>query len=201
MANTTKRMLSLSLKKLLEKNTLDNITIQDITDDAEVSRKTFYYHFQDIYALLEWTLSEDCRYLLESKVKRGDWQESIVALFEYMQENRLIILNAFHSLERDTLEHEVFSILSPLLFELLNAQPNFELLNDEDQRFIVSVYGLGVTGLLLRWISTDMLAPSEPLIRQLYRLASGSLDGIIQRFLATEDSPVDFPLDSSVKKP
>ena len=46
-----------------------------------------------------------------------------------------------------------------------------------------------------------MLAPSEPLIRQLYRLASGSLDGIIQRFLATEDSPVDFPLDSSVKKP
>lgn len=201
MANTTKRMLSLSLKKLLEKNTLDNITIQDITDDAEVSRKTFYYHFQDIYALLEWTLSEDCRHLLESKVKRGDWKESIVALFEYMQENRLIILNAFHSLERDTLEHEVFSILSPLLFDLLNAQPNFELLNDEDQRFIVSVYGLGVTGLLLRWISTDMLAPSEPLIRQLYRLASGSLDGIIQRFLATADSPVDFPLDSSVKKP
>ena len=201
MSNTTKRMLSLSLKKLLAKTTLDNITIQDITDDAEVSRKTFYYHFQDIYALLEWTLSEDCRYLLESKVKRGDWQESIVTLFEYMQENRLIILNAFHSLERDTLEHEVFSILSPLLFDLLNAQPNFELLNDEDQRFIVSVYGLGVTGLLLRWISTDMLAPSEPLIRQLYRLASGSLDGIIQRFLATEDSPVDFPLDSSIKKP
>lgn len=201
MANTTKRMLSLSLKKLLEKNTLDNITIQDITDDAEVSRKTFYYHFQDIYALLEWTLSEDCRPLLESKVKRGDWQESIVALFEYMQENRLIILNAFHSLERDTLEHEVFSILSPLLFDLLNAQPNFELLNDEDQRFIVSVYGLGVTGLLLRWISTDMLAPSEPLIRQLYRLASGSLDGIIQRFLATEDSPIDFPPDICVKKP
>ena len=118
-----------------------------------------------------------------------------------MQENRLIILNAFHSLERDTLEHEVFSILSPLLFDLLNAQPNFELLNDEDQRFIVSVYGLGVTGLLLRWISTDMLAPSEPLIRQLYRLASGSLDGIIQRFLATEDSPIDFPPDICVKKP
>lgn len=201
MSNTTKRMLSLSLKKLLAKTTLDNITIQDITDDAEVSRKTFYYHFQDIYALLEWTLSEDCRCLLESKVKRGDWQESIVTLFEYMQENRLIILNAFHSLERDTLEHEVFSILSPLLFDLLNAQPNFELLNDEDQRFIVSVYGLGVTGLLLRWISTDMLAPSEPLIRQLYRLASGSLDGIIQRFLATEDSPIDFPPDTSVKKP
>lgn len=46
MANTTKRMLSMSLKKLLSKTTLDSITIQDITDDAEVSRKTFYFIFR-----------------------------------------------------------------------------------------------------------------------------------------------------------
>ena len=46
MANTTKRMLSMSLKKLLSKTTLDNITIQDITDDAEVSRKTFIIIFR-----------------------------------------------------------------------------------------------------------------------------------------------------------
>ena len=48
MANTTKRMLSMSLKKLLSKTTLDSITIQDITDDAEVSRKTFYFRISTI---------------------------------------------------------------------------------------------------------------------------------------------------------
>ncbi len=200
MSNTTKRMLSLSLKKLLTKTTLDNITIQDITDDAEVSRKTFYYHFQDIYDLLEWTLAEDSRHLLESKIKLGDWQKSIAALFDYMQENRLLILNAFHSLERDTLEKEVFNVLSPLLFELFKAQPNFELLNDEDQKFIVNMYGLGITGLLLRWIATDMLTPPDPLIRQLYRLVGGSLDGIIQRFLATADTPIELWTDNGIKK-
>ena len=200
MSNTTKRMLSLSLKKLLAKTTLDNITIQDITDDAEVSRKTFYYHFQDIYDLLEWTLAEDGRHLLESKMKLGNWQESITALFSYMQENRLLILNAFHSLERDTLEREVFNMLSPMILELFKAQPNFELLNDEDQKFIVSMYGLGITGLLLRWIATDMLAPPAPLIRQLYRLVGGSLEGIIQRFLTTEDSSIDLPDSFTLQK-
>ena len=59
MASATKKMLSISLKELLSKNTLDNITINNITDLAGVSRKTFYYHFQDIYDLLEWTLKED----------------------------------------------------------------------------------------------------------------------------------------------
>ena len=36
-----------------------------------------------------------------------------------------------------------------------------------------------------------MLAPPEPLIRQLYRLADGSLEGIVQRFLATADDKAD----------
>ena len=104
MANTTKRMLSMSLKKLLSKTTLDSITIQDITDDAEVSRKTFYYHFQDIYDLLDWTLQEDIHRLIANEIELDNWEESIAALFAYMQANRLLILNAFHSLERDTLE-------------------------------------------------------------------------------------------------
>ena len=99
----------MSLKKLLSKTTLDNITIQDITDDAEVSRKTFYYHFQDIYDLLDWTLQEDARHLVANKINLDNWEESIAALFVYMQENRMLVLNAFHSLERDTREKEVFN--------------------------------------------------------------------------------------------
>ena len=123
MANTTKRMLSMSLKKLLSKTTLDNITIQDITNDAEVSRKTFYYHFQDIYDLLDWTLQEDIHRLIVNEIELDNWEESIAALFAYMQANRLLILNAFHSLERDTLEREVFKLLSPLLHRLFTRSP------------------------------------------------------------------------------
>lgn len=59
MANTTKRMLALCLKNQLTHTTLDNITIRELTDEAGVSRKTFYYHFHDIYDLLEWTLIDD----------------------------------------------------------------------------------------------------------------------------------------------
>ena len=180
MANTTKRMLSMSLKKLLSKTTLDSITIQDITDDAEVSRKTFYYHFQDIYDLLDWTLQEDIHRLIVNEIDLDNWEESITALFAYM-----------HSLERDTLEREVFKLLSPLLHRLFFAQSGFDRLCEADQDFIVSVYGLGIAGLLLRWIGTNMLAPPEPLIRQLYRLADGSLEGIVQRFLATADDKAD----------
>ena len=191
MSNTTKRALEESLKKLLLSKPLDKITINDLTTDCGISRMTFYYHFQDIYDLLDWTLQEDIHRLIANEIELDNWEESIAALFAYMQANRLLILNAFHSLERDTLEREVFKLLSPLLHRLFSAQSGFDRLCEADQDFIVSVYGLGIAGLLLRWIGTNMLAPPEPLIRQLYRLADGSLEGIVQRFLATADDKTD----------
>ena len=149
------------------------------------------YERADIYDLLDWTLQEDIHRLIVNEIELDNWEESIAALFAYMQANRLLILNAFHSLERDTLEREVFKLLSPLLHRLFYAQSGFDRLCEADQDFIVSVYGLGIVGLLLRWIGTNMLAPPEPLIRQLYRLADGSLEGIVQRFLATADDKAD----------
>ena len=53
---STKRALAASLKKLMEKKPLSKITVSEIISDCNVNRKTFYYHFQDIYDLLKWIL-------------------------------------------------------------------------------------------------------------------------------------------------
>ena len=58
MTNTTKQALEASLKHMLLKKPLDKITIRDITDDCGISRMAFYYHFKDIYDLVEWSCVE-----------------------------------------------------------------------------------------------------------------------------------------------
>lgn len=64
MSQTTKRALAQSLKKLLQTKPLSKITINDIAEDCGVSRMTFYYHFADIYDLVEWTCQEETVCLL-----------------------------------------------------------------------------------------------------------------------------------------
>jgi AcrR family transcriptional regulator len=49
-----KKALAESLKKLMNTTAVTKITVNDIVRDCGVNRRTFYYHFQDIYALLEW---------------------------------------------------------------------------------------------------------------------------------------------------
>lgn len=54
MSQITKRAMVASLKNLLLKKPLNKITISDITEECGVNRMTFYYHFQDVFELIEW---------------------------------------------------------------------------------------------------------------------------------------------------
>lgn len=67
MSNTTKQALEASLKKVMLQKPLDKITISDITSDCGISRMAFYYHFKDIYDLVEWSCLEDAKRALQGK--------------------------------------------------------------------------------------------------------------------------------------
>ena len=54
MHNQTKQKLADSLRSILETKPLDKVTINDLTDACGVNRQTFYYHFHDIYDLIDW---------------------------------------------------------------------------------------------------------------------------------------------------
>ena len=67
MSQVTKRALEQSLKNLLLKKPLTKITINDIAEDCGINRMTFYYHFKDIYDLVEWSCLEDAKRALDEK--------------------------------------------------------------------------------------------------------------------------------------
>ena len=67
MVNQTKQVLEESLKKLMLHKPLDKITIRDLTEDCGISRMAFYYHFKDIYDLVEWACLEDATRALAGK--------------------------------------------------------------------------------------------------------------------------------------
>ena len=75
MSQMTKNALADSLKALLEFRPVDKITISDITDDCGVNRMTFYYHFQDIYDLLEWSWIREANKVLNGKKTYDTWQQ------------------------------------------------------------------------------------------------------------------------------
>ena len=93
MSQVTKRALEASLKNLLLKKPLEKITINDITEDCGINRMTFYYHFKDIYDLIEWCCVEDAKKALEGKKTYDTWQQGFLQIFEAVLDNKPFILN------------------------------------------------------------------------------------------------------------
>ena len=68
MAQKTKKAFATSLKKLLSQRPLDKIKISDITDDCEVNRQTFYYHFKDINCTYPKVTISDVKTILKQQI-------------------------------------------------------------------------------------------------------------------------------------
>lgn len=84
----TKQALAASLKGFMEKKPLSKITVSKIIADCGVNRKTFYYHFEDIYALLKWMLEEETVNVVKQFDLLVDYREAVVFVMHYVRENK-----------------------------------------------------------------------------------------------------------------
>ena len=119
MQNATKHALEASLKKLLLHKPLDKITISDITTDCGISRMTFYYHFKDIYDLVEWVCVEDGKRALQGKKTYDTWQEGMCQIFEAVLENKPFIMNVYRCVSRDRIENYLYKLTFGLIVDVV----------------------------------------------------------------------------------
>ena len=84
----TDDLLAASFKELLCKAPMEKITIKDITDKAGVIRPTFYNHFADKYALLEYIVRHDLLEPIKPLLLNDMIQEGLTLLFSSMQNER-----------------------------------------------------------------------------------------------------------------
>ena len=187
MAQTTKRALEASLKKLLLRKPLNKITINDITEDCGVNRMTFYYHFKDIYDLVDWILVEDATEALEGHQDFETWSDAFRDMLEKVQANRVLVLNVYRSISREQVEQYLYRLLDPILKDFADSECHDITVQDADKQFVVDFYKYALVGMTLEWIRRDMKNDPKQMVervstmihgdfrRALCRLSTGSL--------------------------
>ena len=136
MPNATKAALEESLKRLLLKKPLDKITITDLTTDCGISRMAFYYHFKDIYDLVEWSCVEDGTKALQGKKTSESWTEGLTQVFEAVLENKPFIMNVYRNVDRERIENYLFKLTYDLIAGVVEEKSKGLDLSDEDKKFI-----------------------------------------------------------------
>ena len=181
MSQVTKRALEASLKKLLLEKPLHKITVSDITDDCGINRMTFYYHFKDIYDLVEWSCQEDAAKALAGKKTYETWQQGFEQIFEAVLANKPFIMNVYHSVSREQVENYLYKVTYDLLEGVVEEQAQGMSVRDEDKAFIATVYKYAFVGLMLDWIKRDMKDDPQLIVDRLELVIHGSVRAALER--------------------
>ncbi len=182
MSQVTKRALEASLKHLLLQKPLDKITIGDITEDCGINRMTFYYHFKDIYDLIEWSLLEDAKKALEGQRTYDTWQQGFLQIFEMVLDNKPFITNVYHSISREQVELYLYRLTYDLLFGVVEEQSAGMSVRAEDKQFIADFYKYAFVGIMLDWVRRDMQEDPRQIIDRLSTLLHGNIAQALSRF-------------------
>ena len=182
MSQFTKRALEDSLKHLLLKKPLNKITINDIAEDCGINRMTFYYHFKDIYDLVEWVCLEDAKRALDGKSSYDTWQQGFVRIFRAVQENKPFVMNVYRCVNREQVEHYLTPLTDDLLMGVIDELSADMVVREEDKAFIARVYSYAFVGLMLDWIKDDMRSDPEKLVARFALVIHDDLLGALNRF-------------------
>ena len=183
MSQVTKRALEQSLKNLLLKKPLTKITVSDIAADCGINRMTFYYHFKDIYDLVEWACLEDAKRALDEKKTCDTWQQGLLQIFEAVQQNKPFILNVYRCVHREQVEKYLQPLVDHLLLlDIIQEKSGGMTVRDEDKQFIAQIYSYIFIGLMLDWIKEDMREDPQNIVDRLAKLITGSISAALARF-------------------
>ena len=191
MSQTTKRALEASLKKLLLQKPLNKITINDITEDCGVNRMTFYYHFKDIYDLVDWIMVEDAAKALEGRRSFENWTDAFLDILHQVQDNKVLVMNVYRSISREQVEQYLYKLLDPMLRDFVDRSAQGFTVQDSDKQFIIDFYKYALVGMALEWIRKDMKEDPARMTERLNVLLHGNLERALRRF-RTDRSPADL---------
>ena len=156
MSQMTKRALVASLKDLLAEKPLDKITVTDLTEHCGVNRMTFYYHFKDIYDLVEWACIESATRALAGQKTYDTWQQGFLQILEALRKDKAFFTSVYRSISREQLENYLYRLTYDLMMGVVEERAAGMTVRPEDKEFIANFYKFAFVGLTLDWIKNDM---------------------------------------------
>lgn len=177
----TRELLAGSLKKLMQKKPLSKITITEIVKDCGVNRHTFYYHFDDIYALVEWMFDQEAVELLRKSDNCLSWDEGVLLFLEYIKDNEHICRCALDSLGREHLQRFFYNDVVRISGKIVGELSDGLDVDERTKRFITEFYTSAIVETAIRWIRQGMRETPREIIRLLDITMRGNIKAALER--------------------
>lgn len=156
MAQYTRKAILDAFTDHLRRMPFEKITVSALVAACEISPNTFYYHFRDIYDLLDsWLQLVKKRYVLDP-LQTSDWRQVLRGFLLAMREHSAVVYHLFNSTSREWIERYIFEASGNTFYGLLRAMPGAGALPEQETRYLAEYTSCAFLGLMLKFLWHNM---------------------------------------------
>lgn len=149
----TKAIIADTLHTMMQRKNIDKITVTELVEACGISRQTFYYHFQDILEVVEWSVRQALQKALKQSLKTHEPETSVRFFVDMAIESNTQMERLLHSQYREQFEKAFGDGLETYLWELIRHKALDFTQNNVDAEIVVRFCACGIMGVLLRFAS------------------------------------------------
>lgn len=181
MPTFTKQAIKASFMKLLNEQPLGKITVRSIVEDCGINRNSFYYHYQDIPALIEEIITESADRLIREYPRIDSLEECMDTAVHSMLSRKKAILHIFNSVSRDVYEQYLMRCCTYIITTYCDTAFAGSPINEEDRELLRRFLIWELFGASLDWVGRGM--PEEALrdLRRIISLFDGLHEEVMRR--------------------
>lgn len=179
MPKSTKNEIMTALGGLLQTKRLDDITVTELVERCNISRQAFYYHFSDLYGVVDYGIQ---RYLEELKAPSPEqWHEVLERTLTLLRENRTLVLNVYRAYERSYVEHDLRQWATPLVEARVRMAARTHGVTEDQISFMIELLTEALASIVLSWVERGMPSSVVERLDDFDVLVEGSLEYILER--------------------
>ena len=163
-----------TLNELLKRKDLDKITVKELVETCQISRQTFYYHFQDIMEVVEWCQNQMLKRSLEKSLQAPTFWDAIKGMFSESFQHRELVLRLMASQRREEMEVLFFKAVRTYLEELMRDKKSSVVCCQQDIATALTFCSWGLVGAMLTSLR-QRDADRDKLAEQMCRLLTGEI--------------------------
>ena len=154
MPNFTKKAIKETFIELLDERPLNKITVKDIVEACGINRNSFYYHYQDLPALLEEVIAERVQALMSDHPTIDSIEDSFDAALDFVLDHKRAVLHIFNSLSRDVFERYLIDVCRYV--ETTYIDTAFADQEPERKQILIRYHKCACFGHIIDWLNTGM---------------------------------------------
>lgn len=185
----TKQLIQTSFRALLIAKPLDRITVRDIVEECDLTRNTFYYHYEDIYDLFDDYLETRTRDVLRTLPPQSPWSEVLLQTLHAVFETPQTARHIFFSKKRDTLQRYLQRVVAEAIERSTEESGAGLQCAAGDRRLICDACSHALYGLLEQWLTGADAAHLDENLRRVTQLFEGAVRAALERSAKERKAP------------